>query len=102
MLRDIVKQCVMSQVDVEVVGELFAGDWTERLRMLKPEVVIISLRPGESDVIATRLLEIVPSAKIVALSPDNRRALFCTMRAHRLLLSDFSAEEVAALISRGH
>jgi DNA-binding NarL/FixJ family response regulator len=102
MLRDIVKQSVGGDRDVEIVGEFLADEATERLRILKPEVVIVSLRRDEADDIAAQLLEIVPTAKIVALSADNRNALCCVMRPHGLVLSDFSPQEIAGFISRAH
>ncbi len=86
---------------MDIVGEFSAEEWTERVRALKPEVVIISLRRGEADDVASRLLETVPTARIVALSSDNRRALCCMMR-RRLVLSDFSSQDIAAFISRAN
>jgi DNA-binding NarL/FixJ family response regulator len=99
LLRDIVKQSVGGVSGMDIVGEFFAEEWTERVRALKPEVVIISLRHGEADDVASRLLETVPTAKIVALSSGNRSALCCTIR-DRLVLSDFSPQDIAAFISR--
>jgi len=61
-----------------------------------------SLARDEADDVATRLLETVPTAKIVALSSDNRRALCCTIRHQPLVLTDFSGQEIAAFISRAH
>ena len=100
ILRDIVKQCIRSVGDVEIVGEFFAEEGTERLILLKPEVVIISLGRGETDEVASRLLETAPAAKIVALSSDNRSAFCSTMRLHRVVLSDISPQEIASFISR--
>jgi DNA-binding NarL/FixJ family response regulator len=99
LLRDIVKQSVAGVRDMDIVSEFSADEWTERLRALKPEVVIISLRRGEADHVASRLLGTVPTAKIVALSSDNRRALCCTIR-DRLVLPDVSAQEIASFLSR--
>src|ERR1700741_1939599 len=65
MLRDIVKQAIGSQRDVEIAGEFFADTWAERLPVLKPEAVIISLARGEGDDVTNRLMEAAPNAKIV-------------------------------------
>ena len=98
MLRDIVKQCVGSERDIEIVGELLAEDDKEPLRVLKPEVVIVSLARGDAEDVPNWLLETAPYAKIVALSPDNRKALCCTMQPHRTVLLDFSAQQIADFI----
>jgi hypothetical protein len=68
LLRDILAQSISSQANVEIVGELLAHEWGERLRWLSPDVVIISLRRGEGDDITSRLLDMVPNAKIITLS----------------------------------
>lgn len=98
MLRDIVKQCVGSEMEMEIVGEFLADEDRQQMRLLRPEVVIISLARGEADDAATRLLEAAPHAKIVALSSDNRRAFCCTMRPHRKVLRDFSPREIGEFI----
>ncbi|HTR11762.1 MAG TPA: hypothetical protein VMI72_00560 [Roseiarcus sp.] len=98
MLRDIVKQCVGSERDIEIIGEFLADDDKEPLRLLRPEVVIISLARGEADDVANRLLETAPNAKIVALSSDNRVASCCMLRPHKKVLSDFSPQEIAEFI----
>jgi DNA-binding NarL/FixJ family response regulator len=102
LLRDILAQSISSQANVEIVGELLAHEWGERLRWLSPDVVIISLRRGEGDDITSRLLDIVPNAKIITLSYDNRRATFSDMRARRTVFRDFSPEQIASLIVRTH
>jgi len=98
MLRDIVKQCVGSERDIEIIGEFLADDDREPLRLLKPEVVIISLARGEADDVADRLLETAPTARIIALSSDNRVASCRMMRAHKKVISDFSLREIAEFI----
>lgn len=101
MLRDIVKQCAGGERDFEIIGEFPAGDDSEELRLLKPEVVIVSLAGEEADDVASRLLETAPQAKIVALYPDNRKALCCMMRPHRKVLCDFSPREIGEFIRGG-
>ena len=86
MLRDIVKQAIGSETDMDVAGELFADGWAERLRALKPEAVIISLARGEGDDVTSRLMEAAPNAKIVALSSDNVAALCCAAGRHQRVL----------------
>ena len=100
MLRDIVKQAIGSETDMDVAGEFFADRWAERLRALKPEAVIISLARGEDDDdVTSRLMEAAPNAKIVALSSDNRSALCCTAGRHQRVLFDVSPHEIAEFIS---
>jgi DNA-binding NarL/FixJ family response regulator len=100
LLRDIVSQCLESKIDVQVVGEFQSGGWTERLRYLRPDMVIVSLRGSEGDDVAARLLETAPGAKVVVLSSDGRQASFVTMRIERADLSDPSIQEIADFISR--
>jgi DNA-binding NarL/FixJ family response regulator len=102
LLRDTLAQGFSSQTDVEIVGELSAHGWRERLRNLSPDVVIISLRRGESDDITTRLLKIVPNVSIITLSHDNRRAIVTGVRARPTVFLDVSPEQIANLIIRRH
>ena len=99
MLRDIVKQAVGSEMDMDIAGELFADSWAERLRALKPGAVIISLADGEGDDVTSRLMQVAPNAKIVALSADNRSALCCEAGRHQRVLFDVSPQEIAKFIS---
>jgi DNA-binding NarL/FixJ family response regulator len=99
LLRDIVKHAIGSEMDMEIAGELFADSWAEHLRALKPEAVIISLARGEGEDVASRLLEAAPTAKIVALSSDNRSALCCESGHHQRVLFDVSPREIAEFIS---
>ena len=89
-------------MDMEVVGEFLTDEWAERLRALKPEAVIISLGHREADDVVSRLLETVPTAKIVALSSDNRRGLCCMIGCDRLVLSDVSLHEITSFLSRAN
>jgi DNA-binding NarL/FixJ family response regulator len=98
MLKDIVQQRVLRHLNTEIVGELFSHDLAA-VRLMMPDVVIVSLRTDESDDVATRLLEIVPKARIVVLSSDNRQAVVSKMRIHHLVISDFSPEEMVAAIN---
>ena len=99
MLRDIVKQAIGSEMDMDIAGELFADSWAGRLRTLKPEAVIISLARGEGDDVASRLMQAAPNAKIVALSSDSRSALCCAAGRHQRVLFDVSPQEIAEFIS---
>jgi len=102
MLGDILKQCIKHQTKAEIVGELFVDYDEELLRELSPDVVVISLSRDESDKFANRLLDLLPRAKIIALSPDNRQAKYYTISIRRTVLSDFSPDQIARLISRAH
>lgn len=97
MLRDIVLECILRHFDIEIVGELSSHDLAT-VRRTMPDLVIISLLSDDDDDIAIPLLEVVPKAKIVVLSPDNRQAAVSKLRIHRLVISDFSAEELVAAI----
>jgi DNA-binding NarL/FixJ family response regulator len=97
MLKDIVQQCVLRHFNTEIVGELFSHDWAA-VRLMMPDVVIVSLHTDESDDVATRLLDVVPKARIVVLSSDNRQAVVSKIRIDHLVISDFSAEEIVAAI----
>lgn len=96
MLRDIVRQSVGSERDMEIVGEFPADDGGEPLRLLAPEVVIVSVDRGDAEDVAARLLETAPRARIVALSPDHRTAFCCEM--HRKVIFDISPREMAEFI----
>ena len=99
LLRDIVKQAIGSEMDMEIAGEFFADSWAEHLRALKPEAVIISLAFGEGDGVTSRLMEAAPNAKIVALSSDSRSALCCAAGRHQRIVFDVSPQEIAEFIS---
>lgn len=79
MLRDIVDECLLRHFNTEIVGELSSDDLAT-VRGMMPDMVIVSLLTDETDDIGIRLLEIVPKAKILVLSPDNRKAVVSKMR----------------------
>src|SRR4051794_1157952 len=99
LLGEIIERVVMKQVELEVVARL--DDQTalcERLRLLAPDLVLIGLRPGQTDAIAGSMLACVPAAKVIVFTSDGRHAYLHEMRAHRAALIDVTPEALIAAI----
>ena len=68
----------------------------DRIRALRPDLVLIGLRRGEADDdIALSLLKAVPRAIVIAICHDMRCAYVYEMRPSRTVLKDFSKADLA-------
>lgn len=67
---------------------------------LKPDLVFIGLRSGESDDVAHTLSLRIPLAKIVAIGSDGSAAFVHEMGMRRCALQDFGIAELIQAITR--
>jgi chemotaxis response regulator CheB len=102
LLRDVVTTLLTDHVAVELVAAFDQrADSGRRLEDIDPNLILIGLRPGESDDIASDLLTRIPSAKVVAFSHDGRDVSVHEMRRHRQTLPDVSPQGVVEAILGG-
>jgi DNA-binding NarL/FixJ family response regulator len=91
LLIDIIEQSVTGHVALDIVAHLEARNLIEeRLRVMKPDLVLVGLYPGEADEIGRSLLSLVPVARVIVFSSDARHAYLHEMQAHRVTLIDVS------------
>jgi DNA-binding NarL/FixJ family response regulator len=89
LLGDLIKQLAKGRIDLDVIGEFGSRHaLVRRLTTLRPDLVVIGLRRNESEAVIHRLLELVPTAKVVALSYSGRSPLGFELRLHRQDFAD--------------
>jgi DNA-binding NarL/FixJ family response regulator len=91
MLSDIIAKLVEDRATLSVIARLRTRfDMQVRLPALAPDLVLIGLRVDEDDEIAAAALELVPDARVVALSIDGRAAYVHEMQVPRAALLEVS------------
>jgi hypothetical protein len=60
------------------------------LAAIAPDLVVVGLQAGETNAVACAILDLVPSATVIALSDDGRNAYIHAMRPHCEPLGDVS------------
>ena len=99
ILRDVFKQVVADQSDMDVVGELFdpfglllaAGQ-------TRADVVILGLHNSEFPGICSHLLSEYPHIKILGVTEDGRRACLYELRPQKIPVGEVSPEGLLAAI----
>jgi DNA-binding NarL/FixJ family response regulator len=92
MLSDIIAKLVEDRTPLSVIARLRTRfDMQVRLPALAPDLVLIGLSVDEDDEIASAALELVPDARVVALSIDGRAAYVHEMHVPRAALLEVSA-----------
>jgi len=71
-----------------------------QLPVLAPDLVLLALRIGEADEVATTALTLVPSAMVIAFSQGGRNAHVHRMCLPRLDLPDVSPTELVEVVRR--
>jgi DNA-binding NarL/FixJ family response regulator len=95
LFGDLIKQLAKGRIDLNVIGEFGSRHaLVRRLTTLRPDLVVIGLRRNEGEAVIHRLLEFVPTAKIVALSYNGRNLLGFELRLHRQDFADASPGEL--------
>ena len=78
LMRELVLATIAEQPDIEIVGEVGdEGDLTEVVEQVRPDVLILSMeepekRPSQCGFLLGRY----PDMRILALAPEQNRALF--------------------------
>jgi DNA-binding NarL/FixJ family response regulator len=91
LLRDVFRQVITDQPDMEVVGELTgAVGLLMAAGQNHADVVILGLRDPELPGIGTHLLSEYPHLKILGVTVDGRQAFLHELLPHRLPLGEAS------------
>ena len=76
MMREVVREIVESQQDMEVVGEVLNPvEVLVAVREAKPDAVILALKDSEEPGLCSHLVAEYPNLTILGLAPDGRTAL---------------------------
>ena len=101
LLADIIQRALRGRVEIRTVARITTRHRiTMRLRRWRPDVVLIRLRRGEDDSIARSIVEALPQATVIAISPGIRHAYIHEMRPHRTVLANFSRGDLIEQILR--
>ena len=99
LLGDLVKQLVEDRVEVTVIADFASRRaLARRLSTLRPDLVVIGLRRGESERVVRSLLALLPAAKVIALWPERRYPLGFELRLHRRAFADASPDDLVDFI----
>jgi chemotaxis response regulator CheB len=77
-MRELIMTTIADQPDIEIVGEVGdAGDLTEAVEQARPDVLILAMdEPEKHRAQCGFLLGRYPGMRILALAPEQNRALF--------------------------
>ena len=99
ILRDIVRQAVERQEDMEVVAEAAEG---HRLRAevegSGAGVVIVGLEDADAVEACAAVVAERPATKVLGLEADGRRGILYALRVPRVALDDLSPEGLVAAV----
>ena len=78
LMRELIMTTIADQPDIEIVGEVAdAGDLTEAVEQVRPDVLILAMDdPEKHRAQCGFLLGRYPGMRILALAPEQNRALF--------------------------
>jgi hypothetical protein len=93
LLGDLIKRLAVGRVKLDIVAQLSERrGLAQRLQRLRPHLIIIGLREGETDAEIRGLLLRLPSSKFIALGDDGCSITGYELRLNRISLADFSPE----------
>jgi DNA-binding NarL/FixJ family response regulator len=99
LLGEIIEQVVSRRLELEVVARLDRQTaLCARLRLVAPDLVLIGLRPNETDAVASSILACIPAAKVIVFTSDGRHAYLHDMRARRAALLNVTPERLIEAI----
>jgi DNA-binding NarL/FixJ family response regulator len=103
MLRDLIAEAVASRADIELVGELSAGDSVAAaLERYAASVVILPIDHPEARGQAKALLANARAdVRIVALDPDGRSGLVFDLQPRQTRVGEVSLHGLVELIGGG-
>lgn len=97
MLRDIVRDAVVSQPDMRIVGDF--GEGHRFLEALEgADVAIIGARQAEDSAVASRMLAASPRIRVVVVATNGRRAVLWEMRPYKVALHDVSPQALVTAV----
>jgi DNA-binding NarL/FixJ family response regulator len=99
LLGDIISQVVAERAPIDIVASLDSRDQlAPRLRTLAPDLVLIGLGEDEGGAITLSVHNVVPRAKVIALSHDGDHAYLPAPRRHGTKLIDLSPKALIEAI----
>lgn len=99
MLRDIVRDMIDRQTDMQVVGELRArGEEPVSNGVADVDVIIAGLTDDSLREPYTRLMRRHPDLAVLGITGDAKRAFLFELRPHRIPLGDASPDGLLAAI----
>jgi chemotaxis response regulator CheB len=99
MLRDIVRDILVDQIDMHVVTETVTDEELRRVVAREtPDVVVVELAGDTLDPLGDDLLRRHMHASVLGLSADGRTAAMFELRLHRTALVEVSPEGLRSAI----
>jgi hypothetical protein len=93
LFGDLIERLAIGRVDLDIVGRLNdRRALAQRLRRLRPQLVIIGLHESETEALISVLLTRLPGSKFIVLSHDGRSIAGYERRLNRTPLPNLSPE----------
>ena len=93
MLRDVVLQLLDGQADMTVVGDMEDPiDTLLAAERTHADVVVLGMEDDELPGVASHLLDEYPYLKVLAVTPDGRRAFLYELRPELVALGEASPD----------
>ena len=93
LLGDLIRRLAVGRAKLDIVAQLNGRQGLDQqLQRLRPHLVVIGLREGETDAAIRALLRHLPSSKFIALSNDGRDITGYELRLSRINLADLSPQ----------
>jgi hypothetical protein len=100
LLGDLIERLAIGRVDLDIVARLNdRRALAQRLRRLRPQIVVIGLHENETEAPIRALLTQLPGSKLIALSHDGRSIAGYELRLDRTPLTDLSPEGLIDFIA---
>jgi hypothetical protein len=91
LIGDLIRQLAPDPIGLDIVAELTHRKGLEtRLQSLRPELIIIGLKSGETETLIASLLKGHPASKFIVLSPDGRSMTGIELKPHHTDLTQLS------------
>lgn len=100
MLRDIVRDAVAGQSDMDIVRDRVAGKELRRPRV-HADVVIVGVRQPDDLSVVTRVLGSSTGTTVLAIAHSGRSATMWQLQPHRAPLGEVSPQSLVAAIRAG-
>jgi DNA-binding NarL/FixJ family response regulator len=99
LLHDIVRDALMGQTDMQLVGDLSAGDGVvHALENREIDVVIVGARQPEDSAVANELFASSPRSKVLVIAKSGRTAVMYQLRPRKRHLGDVSPQSLLEAI----
>jgi DNA-binding NarL/FixJ family response regulator len=101
MLRDVFKQLILEQPDMEVVGEL--GNGVQLLLatgQTQPDIIILGVESSELPGIGSHILHEFPHVKLLGVSVDAQHLSLYELRPSMGLIGDISPQGLLEAIRK--